>query len=45
MFTSLLLSIYLSVVNYSNWQENLTITTVKVKMTQVAPRQIVLWLP
>ena len=27
---SLALSIYLSVVNYSSWQENLTITTVKV---------------
>ena len=29
-FPSLSLSIYLSVVNYSSWQENLTITTVKV---------------
>ena len=27
---SLLLSIYLAAINYSNWQDNLTITTLKV---------------
>ena len=31
IFTSLLLSIYLSVVNFSNWQGNLIITTLKVR--------------
>ena len=31
--TSLLLSIYLSVINYTNWQENPTITTLKVIQT------------
>ena len=30
---SILLAIYLSVINYSHWQDNLTITTLKVKKT------------
>ena len=32
---SLFLSIYLSVVNYSNWQGNLTITTLKVVIREL----------